>query len=518
MRDCLSAMCFCAVFGCILHGDNYPSRFEGGFSGWEHKRLDLVAQFLPANPVILQAGGHYGTETIRLAQRWPKGRVFALEPNPHAFEILCANIGLMPNVQLFELALGESSGVFPFYICHGSTGDNTAFEHASSLLRPSQAMAVHYQGPCIDVACCTLSQWCDQNHLDHLDLMCLDLQGAELQVLKGSPQVLRDLRGLIVHTNFFPFREGTTQYSELRTFLDRNGFHLVAHWYRDGLDGEAIFLKEDLLYDANVKEFLDNHQIDETYGRYHEPFFDTYYDLEHETDDSLKKTLKQGYAYEGNIGIIIQQLTRSGSVAIDVGAHIGIHTVTMSRKAGPQGAVIAFEPNRKLYMELLNTMEINHCSNVMSMAKALGDVPKTEFLCGDGYFIDQGVVPRGPGHFIETMTLDSLCLENVSLMKIDIEGYEFFALKGAAETIARSMPVIIFECWTERDYYSGPAWKRENFDRVVALLESYGYEVYNIYCNDWIAFPREEKGGNELSEYRKQFRKLDIKAFDIGLN
>lgn len=496
----------------FLQADNYPPKVEGSFTEWNQKRLDLISLFLPSNPVIIQAGGLYGSETVSFAQRWPNGKIISFEPNPHAFEVLSSRTSSSSNVQIYNTALNNHSGNAPFYLCYGSSGKDPVFEHASSLLKPSVCMEVHYQGPVINVDCVLLDQWCCENQVDYVDFLCLDLQGAELQVLRSSPASLKSVRCLAVHTNLFPFRTGTTQYVDLKSFLEESGFQLLTHWHREGLDGDAIFVKKNYFLNNATQEFMDTHGIDEKYRRYYEPFFKTYYDLD-DDEDSIKTTLKQGHAYEGNIGVILEELTKPGSLVLDIGSHVGVHTVTMSRKAGPQGAVIAFEPNKKLYTELLNTLNINSCGNVISIAKGLSDQPQTVIL--NDIQIEQCVNESASGDLIETIALDSLNLNNLSLIKIDVENYEYFALKGAKETILRNKPVIVFECWIGADYNNSNPNEKANFDRVISLIESYGYEIHVIYCNDFIAFPTEATG--ELAEYKKRFKKLDINNFDLGL-
>lgn len=496
-----------------LFGENYPHKFEGSFVGWEHKRLDLISFFLPISPTILQAGGHYGSETLNFAHCWPYSKIHSFEPNPHSFEILSSNTANINNIQVYNLALNDYTGIAPFYVCYGSTGKDVAFEHASSLLKPSECMEMHYQGPLINVECTSLDDWCSQNAIAPIDFICLNLQGSELQVLKNSPKTLKALTCLSIHTNFFPFRIGTSHYPELKSYLEKSGFQLLAHWYKEGLEGDAIFIKNEYFFNSKTNEFLNCNSVDNKYRRYYEPFFKVYYDLD-DDNDSIKNTLKQGLAYEGNIGIIIDQLTRPGSLAIDIGSHIGIHTINMSRKVGPQGAVMAFEPNKKLYMELLHNLALNNCTNIIPIAKALGDAPRMVLL--NNIHIEQEDSQSKNGDLVETITLDSLKLDNLSLIKMDVENYEYFVLRGARETILKNKPVIIFECWIGADYENSNPKEKANFDRVISLIESYGYEIYVIYCNDFIAFPSEVT--SELEKYKNNFRKLDLNAFDLGLN
>lgn len=282
--------------------------------------------------------------------------------------------------------------------------------------------------------------------------------------------------------------------------------------------GDTLFGKN-CFFDEKTRAFLKTHEIDHKYCRYYEPFFKVYYDLDDDPKDTVKTTLKQGLAYEGNIGLIIDHLTKPGSLALDIGSHIGVHTITMSRKVGSQGTVIAFEPDKKLYMELLHNLNLNNCNNVVSICKALGDDEKIVSLKNNHIQQDSDVfwLPNAEGitDAVETITLDSLKIDNLSIIKMDVENYEYFVLKGAKETILKNKPVILFECWIGADYENANSYEKENFDRVISLIKSYEYEIYVIYCNDFIAFPLEATA--ELIEYKKRFKKLDLDHFDLGL-
>jgi hypothetical protein len=103
--------------------------------------------------------------------------------------------------------------------------------------------AIHYQGPEITVPCVILDDWCNQNDIKGFDFMWLDLEGAELRILSSSPQILANTQLIYVETNFQHFREGMTQFRDLRNFLESQGFCLLSHWYRENLQGDALFIR-----------------------------------------------------------------------------------------------------------------------------------------------------------------------------------------------------------------------------------------------------------------------------------
>jgi len=223
-----------------------PWKTENGWYSHRTIPLDLIAQYLPYNPVIFEAGGHYGIDTMKLSRKWFHSTIISFEPNPHAFEKLVKVSQQRLNIIPYELAVADFNGPGVFYVCHGTNGDDPIFEGASSLLPASEFMQKHYQGPILNVNCVILDDWCKDNNISKIDFMWLDLEGMELQVLKASPNILKTVSVIYTETNFMEFRVGMTQYSDLKKFLEDNGFELLEHWYQEGLQGNAIFFRKDL--------------------------------------------------------------------------------------------------------------------------------------------------------------------------------------------------------------------------------------------------------------------------------
>lgn len=226
--------------------EQYPSRFEGFFEENGGRPEDLIAKFLPDNPMVFEAGGHYGYDTVRFAKKWPQGIIISFEPNPHAFTKLLEATKNLDNVCARNLAVNNYNGIAVLNVCYGTNGDNPIFEGASSLLEPSEWMQIHYQGPKFEVPCVVLDDWCQENDIDHIDFMWLDLEGLELQVLKSSPKILTKVKVIYTETNFLEFRKGMTQYKDLKDFLESSGFQMLSHWYAEGFQGNAIFVKKEL--------------------------------------------------------------------------------------------------------------------------------------------------------------------------------------------------------------------------------------------------------------------------------
>ena len=92
-------------------------------------------------------------------------------------------------------------------------------------------------------------------------------------------------------------------------------------------------------------------------------------------NERIKSVLVAGHKWEEHIEELLAEHVRPGSVALDLGAHIGTHTMTMSRLVGPSGRVYAFEPVKKIYRELCRNLALNDASNVVPLRYALGREP-----------------------------------------------------------------------------------------------------------------------------------------------
>lgn len=351
---------------------------------------------------------------------------------------------------------------------------------------------------------------------DHPHLLRIPLDQT-LPFLKNHPEALDTLKVIYVDLPLYPYPEGSFPYWELKYALEDRNFLLLTHWYKEGAEGSMIFVKDDCFYGEEMRTYLKTHSIPTSdYAYYPLIVFPTYYGpvrycLDQDDTDSVKRTLKSGYAYEGNLSRIMHALIRPGSIAIDVGAHVGAHTIFMSRKAGDLGAIIAFEPSKKLYMEHLYNLQINGCRNVLSFCKGLGMAPERVSL--RGIEIEQKEPVEGEQQFIDLIPLDSLRLNDVSLIKIDVENYEYFVLQGAKETIAKNRPLIVFECWIghapeQRDQIA----QKANFERVVSFIQSFGYDIYILYNCDFLAVPVENKD-ETVMYFKNKFEKLDLKTY-----
>lgn len=159
---------------------------------------------------------------------------------------------------------------------------------------------------------------------------------------------------------------------------------------------------------------------------------------------------------------IIEAVNRSRNI-IHAGGNVGAYTIEFAKAFE---AVYVFEPDATNFKCLCKNTE--EFENVFPFRAVLGNEPKQVNIendnpenCGTFRVVGKGRVP--------TVTIDSLELNEVDCIHLDIEGYEMNALLGATKTIQRCNPLVVVE-WLEHG--SNYGWSKEN---IVDFLTKMGY-------------------------------------------
>jgi FkbM family methyltransferase len=169
-----------------------------------------------------------------------------------------------------------------------------------------------------------------------------------------------------------------------------------------------------------------------------------------------------GFRLAGAFGIyeaahfrFLSSLLPRGGRFVDVGAHYGIYTRFLLRRAGADGAVFAYEPHPEVFVELQR--QFGDRANCRLFRLALSSRRRDDvYLCVPKL---RGIVPEPalsylsataePGAIpVEVRRLDDFTAElgKIDFIKVDIEGGEVDFLEGSSQTIATHRPLILFEC------------------------------------------------------------------------
>lgn len=156
--------------------------------------------------------------------------------------------------------------------------------------------------------------------------------------------------------------------------------------------------------------------------------------------------------FEPHVIRLLKMIARPGATVLDVGANIGFHTLEAWRAVGNSGRVISIEASPEHAATIRRNLETNGLPVKDIINVAVGDRNGEVALARpDGG--NQGMFGINAGtedaFFTPIKRIDDLVesasLSSLALIKIDIEGSELAALRGAAETLRRHTPAILIE-------------------------------------------------------------------------
>jgi len=187
-----------------------------------------------------------------------------------------------------------------------------------------------------------------------------------------------------------------------------------------------------------------------------------------DADEFMVKEMQDDGSYQREQLNAALRWCKGDRLAIDGGAHVGTWTMPMSFQFA---RVLAFEPSPDTYEALCHN--VSTARNVETRNQALGKEPGFVTMCLDGFEKAIEIKNTGArfvkeGGTVERITIDSLGLEDLDFLKLDIEGAEVDALEGARKTLIRFKPTVLFE-----DKWH---WKRYGYERKAPhlLLASLG--------------------------------------------
>jgi FkbM family methyltransferase len=158
-------------------------------------------------------------------------------------------------------------------------------------------------------------------------------------------------------------------------------------------------------------------------------------------------------SYEQHFAQLFGRLVRPGERCVDVGANVGVHTVRLARLVGAGGEVIAIEPDPDVAVRTNRNIALNGLANVRVINAAASEQPGSMQLYRPSPWDTNRARASllhhpyltGVKTMVPVVTVDDVCAGRaVSLIKIDVEGHEAAVVRGAAGTIARHAPSVVF--------------------------------------------------------------------------
>jgi FkbM family methyltransferase len=190
-----------------------------------------------------------------------------------------------------------------------------------------------------------------------------------------------------------------------------------------------------------------------------------------------------GY-WEQHLYFFYSQFIQPDYTILDGGANLGFHSIQFATLAN-QGKVYSFEPQPLIFNLLSTNILINGASDIVKQFR-LGLSNKEEQLkmspLKEQFFSEDCINYGGRGltnldggeEDVETITIDSLNLPKLDLIKLDVQGFELETIKGGEKTIKHNYPLMFIENYLDA----------EKDQQVIKLLEEWGYITYRLLCTE----------------------------------
>lgn len=197
--------------------------------------LELAKKSYSVN-VIYDIGANEAVWTQLARAVIPAATIHAFEALPKYQKVYKKNTSGLHNVTLHEVALGAQDGLKEMNVA----GHASSFLQIGSLIKEMHGQ--EKEGTEL-VPMATLDQYVIKNQLPWPDLIKLDVEGYELEVLKGAIQCMTECKGLILEVSFFERHVGQPLFDEVVHFLSQHGFYIGA-FMKDIPRGQEIIVTD----------------------------------------------------------------------------------------------------------------------------------------------------------------------------------------------------------------------------------------------------------------------------------
>lgn len=182
-------------------------------TGDEKILFNIAKPYLHNKPVVFDVGAHKGNYTEYVLSQIPDADCFLFEPNTELFK------ELDKKYHAFNILLGESKGVKIFYQCEGDTD-----ELSSTYNRPVFNDVAHNEEV---KKCHTVDGFCEATYVDFIDFLKIDVEGAELDVLKGAAKMLQEEKIMFLQVEYGgTYPDAGINFIDVINFIEPFGYNI----------------------------------------------------------------------------------------------------------------------------------------------------------------------------------------------------------------------------------------------------------------------------------------------------
>ena len=230
---------------------------------FQEKLLNYFSQ--NSEIIIFDIGACEGEDSIKYANLFPNSKIYAFEALPNNIDKINAMITKYGNnrINVIPQALSNKVGVASFFVSSGTPegyNENTGwdFGNKSSSLLPPDKVKEHFEWLLfnneIQVETNTIINYCNNNNIKAIDLVHMDVQGAELLVLEGAQDFLNNIKMIWLEVEVVSLYKNQPLKEDIENFMKRHKFRKIFEKI-DNLSGDQLYVSSDF-YKGNKENSL----------------------------------------------------------------------------------------------------------------------------------------------------------------------------------------------------------------------------------------------------------------------
>lgn len=222
--------------------------------------------------IIFELGARYCMDTLGFNKLLPNAKIFTFECNPRTLPECRKAVKNIKNITLIEKAVSDKTGKVKFY---PTNPERTITPHKNGNPGASSLFTVSSNYPKdvivqdeIEIESIRLKSFLKQNDIKGIDLLWMDIQGAELMALRGLENDLSKVNLIHTEIEFIDMYEGQPLFKDVKKFLNEKKFFLYDFTYISPYFGDAIFVNSKTKKSNILKLWVTDKLLNFTYKKY----------------------------------------------------------------------------------------------------------------------------------------------------------------------------------------------------------------------------------------------------------
>lgn len=207
--------------------------------------------------IVFEFGARYGEDSLALASVFREAKIYSFECNPNTLEHCLITVAANPQIKLIPFAVGNHDGKVKFYPINKEKTITTwpdGNQGASSLFKASGKYPVEkYIQDEVMVPIMKASTFMELEKIDGIDILWMDIQGAELLALKGFENLLQNVKVIFTEVEFFEIYSKQPHFEDIRRFLEKNNFYFWNLINEGEFAGDALFVNKEFLSESTME-------------------------------------------------------------------------------------------------------------------------------------------------------------------------------------------------------------------------------------------------------------------------